>query len=313
MKRKAPGKHYREGLSITGLFRMFPDNATAEAWFVKARWPEGVACPHCGSVNVQTGAKHKTMPYRCRDCHKRFSARTGTALESSNLGFQTWMIAIYMLTTGIKGVSSMKLHRDLNISQKSAWFLAHRLREAYVEDVGVFSGPVEADEAYIGGKRKNMHKHQREALSGRGSVGKTAVAGIKDRATKQVRAKVVQNTDGKTLQGFVKDTAEPKSTLYTDEASAYENIKGFEHEAVTHSRGEYVRGEVHTNGIESFWSMLKRGYVGTYHKMSPKHLDRYVTEFAGRHNQREFGTVEQMAMVVRGLDGQRLRYADLVR
>ena len=122
MKRKAPGKHYREGLSITGLFRMFPDNATAEAWFVKARWPEGVACPHCGSVNVQTGAKHKTMPYRCRDCHKRFSARTGTALESSNLGFQTWMIAIYMLTTGIKGVSSMKLHRDLNISQKSAWF-----------------------------------------------------------------------------------------------------------------------------------------------------------------------------------------------
>ena len=179
--------------------------------------------------------------------------------------------------------------------------------------MGVFSGPVEADEAYIGGKRKNMHKHQREALSGRGSVGKTAVAGIKDRATKQVRAKVVQNTDGKTLQGFVKDTTEPKSTLYTDEASAYENIKGFEHEAVTHSRGEYVRGEVHTNGIESFWSMLKRGYVGTYHKMSPKHLDRYVTEFAGRHNQREFGTVEQMAMVVRGLDGQRLRYADLVR
>ena len=152
MAHKAPGKHHREGISLMKLFKMFPDNSAAEKWFAKTRWPEGTHCPHCESVNVQSGAAHKSMPYRCREreCRKRFSVRTGTCMEASNLGFQIWAIAVYLMSTSLKGVSSMKLHRDLGITQKSAWHLAMRLRKA-LEDDGVklpFAGPVEADETY---------------------------------------------------------------------------------------------------------------------------------------------------------------------
>ena len=182
---KAPGKHYRKGLSLTALFKLLPDDESAEKWFVRARWPNGIACPRCGALSVLEGAKHKTMPYRCRDCRKRFSAKTGTALEASNLGFQVWVVAIYLLSTNLKGVSSMKLHRDLNITQRSAWFLAHRLRKTWGTDEFLFAGPVEVDESYIGGKRRNMPKSKREALEGRGPVGKAAVAGAKGQGHQQ--------------------------------------------------------------------------------------------------------------------------------
>ena len=188
MTHKAPGKSHREGMSLVEILRMFPDDATAEAWFAELRWPGGaVACPHCGSMNVQTGAKGK-MPYRCREkeCgRKRFSVRTRTVMDSSNLGFQTWAIAMFVLLTSLKSVSSMKLHRDLKITQKSAWHLAHRLRVALSENGGLFSGPVEVDETYMGGRRKNMSNARRKALegTGRGGIGKAAVVGVKDRAT----------------------------------------------------------------------------------------------------------------------------------
>ena len=265
-----------------------------------------------GSHGVQSGAKHKTMPFRCRACRKRFSVRSGTVMQHSNLGYQVWAMAIYLFMTSLKSVSSMKLHRDLNIAQNSAWHLSHRIRAALFQAGTGFAGPVEVDETYLGGKRKNMPNSVRKELTGRGPVGKTAVVGAKDRATNQVAAKAVPATDKQALQGFVQDHADRQATVYTDEARAYETLP-FEHESVKHSVSEYVRGQAHTNGVESFWSMLKRGYYGTFHKLGPKHLDRYVQEFAGRHNLREQDTIDMMGAVVLGMDGKRLKYEDLTR
>ena len=314
MAQKGPGKSDRGGLSLAELFRKFPDDAAAEAYFMEARWPKGPHCPYCGSINVLIGAKHKTMPLRCREkgCRKRFSVRTKSVMEASNLGYQVWAIAIYLLSTNLKSVSSMKLHRDLDITQKSAWFLAHRLRETWKRGCFQFSGPVEVDETYMGGRETTKHR-SKKLRAGRGTVGKVAVAGVKDRETNRVSAAVVEGTDRQTLRSFVEDRVIDGASVYTDEHSAYKGMPFFEHESVSHGRGEYVRGSVHTQGIESFWSMLKRAHKGTFHKISEKHLDRYVTEFAGRHNARELDTADAMRRVVRGMVGRRLRYPDLIR
>ena len=311
MAKKAPGKAHREGVSLADLFRMFPNDDAAQAWLEEQRWGSETWCPHCGSFNVRRN-NHKSMPWRCaeRECRKRFSVRVGTPLQGSPLGYQIWVVAIYLLTTSLKGQSSMKLHRDLKVTQKTAWFLSHRIRKTFAADNGPFSGPVEVDETYMGGRRKNMSKSKREKLEGRGTVDKTAVVGIKDRDSNQVAAKVVKNADAETLQGFIVEHADAFATVYIDDASAYASLP-FDHESVKHSVGEYVKGAAHTNGIESFWAMLKRAHKGIYHKMSPKHLDRYVQEFAGRHNLRGADTLTQMGRVVRGLEGKRLTYADL--
>ena len=315
MASKAPGKHFRKGVSLVEITRMFPDNAAAERWFVEARWPDGVHCPVCGSANVQERATRKPQPYRCRDCRKDFSVKTDTLMHNSKLGLQVWAIAIYLLATNLKGVSSMKLHRDLSITQKSAWHLAHRIRETWQDVAGPFAGPVEVDETFVGGKRRNMSKAKRSELKGRGSVGKVAVAGAKDRATNQVSAKVVPATDAPTLQGFVRERAARGATVYTDDASAYAGLpdlfNNYRHDTVRHSVGEYVRGMAHTNGIESFWATLKRAHKGTFHKLSPKHLGRYVCEFAGRHNDRRADTVDQMRHMAAALHGKRLPYRTL--
>ena len=316
MAQKAPGKHYRDGISLVEIFRLFPDDATAEAWFVKQFWPEGICCVHCGSTNVQTGAAHKTMPFRCREkeCRKRFSTKTGTVMQASNLGYQVWAIAIYLLTTNLKSVSSMKLHRDLSITQKSAWHLAHRIRKAMAEsEAGEFSGPLEADEAYFGGRRASMSNSKRKELenTGRGPVGKTAVAGLKDRASNQVRAKVVEHTNAATLQGFVVEHTDAFATVYTNEYKSYQSLP-YAHESVKHSASEYVKGQAHTNGMESFWATLKRAHKGAFHKFSPKHLQRYVNEFADKHNDRPRNTIDQMRAIAHGMAHKRLRYRDLV-
>ena len=205
-----------------------------------------------------------------------FTLRTGSVMEGSKIKYRAWAVGIYLFSVNIKGVSSMKLHRDLGIGQKEAWFMLHRLRLAFEEEPGQFAEPVEADETHMGGKRKNKSKEKRKELFGRGAVDMTPVAGVKDRETGKVRAKIVEGTDTKTLQGFVRETAAPGATLYTDEATVYRGMPEYTHEAVNHSVGEYVRGMASTNGMESFWAMIKRGHQGIYHKMSPKHLERYV-------------------------------------
>ena len=315
MALNAPGKHHRRGLSLSELFARFPDDASAEGWFIVQRWPEGVRCPHCGCDRVQDGCKHPSQRFRCRGCGKRFSARTHTVLADSKIGFRVWVLAIYLVLTNLKGVSSMKLHRDLGIRQATAWFMLHRIREAWAAAPEAMLGPVEADETYVGGKAKNMHaSRRRDTIAGRGPVGKAPVVGVKDRASNRVAARPVPDTASKTLTGVVSEAASTGATVYTDDARAYKPLAslGYAHAAVAHSAREYVRGDVHTNGIESLWSMFKRGYTGTYHKMSEAHLHRYVNEFTGRHNIRPLDTAEQMNRVVDGMVGKRIRYSDLI-
>ncbi len=316
MSRKSPGKAHRKGVSLIQLYNMFPTEDSATAWFESIVWPDGNRyCGRCGSTHTKSVPSKRPMPYWCTDCRKYFSVRTGTSIARSNIPLRKWAIAIYLCLTSLKSVSSMKLHRDLEITQKSAWFMLHRIREAWAWRTGPFDGPVEVDETYFGGKRKNMsnakRREIRKSVGGRGAVGKTAVVGAKDRKTKRVRAEVVQDTDKPTLHKFVRDSANPGATVYTDEATAYKGIP-FDHEAVKHSVNEYVRQQAHTNGIESFWSMLKRAQAGTFHKISPKHLERYIVEFVGKHNVRELGTLAQMRNTVAALVGRNLLYRDLV-
>ena len=202
MAHKAPGKHFRKGITLVELFQMFPDNATAEKWFVETRWPDDICCAYCDSDNVNDKASHKTMPYRCNTCKKRFSVKTNSLMHASNISYQKWVIAVYLVTTSLKGVSSMKLHRDLGVTQKTAWFMLQRIRAFYNETNDLYDGEVEVDESYFGGKESN--KHAKDKLNaGRGTVGKTAVVGMKNRDTNQVQAEVVETTDKQTLQNFV--------------------------------------------------------------------------------------------------------------
>jgi transposase-like protein len=304
-------------ISTFELFAMFPDESTARIYLEGRLWPKGTTCPTCAGQDRITTRKREGF-YRCNKCQLDFTIRTGTIFERSHIPLHKWIYAMYLLVTARKGVSSMQLAKEIGVTQKAAWFMLQRLREACQDDRSKdnrLGGLIEIDECFIGGKEANKHTHKK-LNAGRGSVGKTAVLGIRERGGR-TRAMVIEGTDSRTLHNAVHANVKPGSMIHTDEASGYEGLDGiwFNHRTVNHGEGEYARGSVNTNSIESVWALLKRAIYGTWHQVSAKHLARYVDEVAFRLNAGDVAnhTLERLDSFIASVDGKRLTYARLIQ
>ena len=303
----------RTTISAFDLFQRFPDAESARVYLEERRWHGTPACPLCGAFERITARRGKRRGYyRCHDCAGEFTVRTGTIFERSHVPLHKWVYAMYLLVTARKGVSSPQLSKEIGVTQKTAWFMLGRLREACGEDGSKLTGIVEVDEAFIGGREKAKHASKRTHPGG-GPGGKATVIGLRQRGGRSI-AKPVAGTDRATLHTAIRNHVTAGATIYTDEHGGYEGLQGYGRGTVKHSAGEYVgAGDIHINGAESMWAVLKRSMHGTWHQVSVKHLARYVNEATFRLNEGNVRvpTVQRLDAFVARAFGARITYAKL--
>ena len=300
-------------MSIVELLKAFSTERKAVAWMEGVRWNGKPRCGHCNATGRMSKPASRPLAWWCKSCRRQFTVKTNSFMHSSNIKVQTWCIALYMVVTARKGISSLQLSKELGITQKSAWFMAQRIREAMQSHSFKLGGIVEVDECYMGGKEANKHA-SRKLHAGRGVAGKQPVVGMRERGGR-ARAMPVGSTSKETLQGFIADNVKAGSTVYTDDHRSYTGLGSrneYRHGVVKHSVAEYVNGQAHTNGIESMWAILKRGYHGTHHHMSGKHLHRYVDEFTFRLSEADCqtDTVDRMESICKNGANRKLGYRE---